>query len=87
MRLLVIKQLLKDDFFFCERVCHGRNSLIDEGKFLPSARKFRMVQPCLFGKFPQEFCPVGDYDRTDLRHAVVELRQRLQKGWGVVIVF
>ena len=87
MRLLVVEQLLKDGLFIRERVRHGRDGLIDEGKLLPAAGKFRMVQPCLFGKLPQEFCPVGDHDRADLRHAVVELRQRLQQGRGVVIVF
>ena len=86
MRLLVVEQLLKNRLFIGKRICYGRDGLIDEGKRLAPAGKLRMVQLRLFGQLPQKFCPVSNHDRADLRHAIIEFRQRLQQGRGVVIV-
>ena len=86
MRLLVVQQLLKDRFFLRKRVRDGRDCLIAQPQRLFSAGKFCVELPGLRRKLPQIPRAVGDEDRADLRHAVVELRQRLKQRRPVVIV-
>ena len=79
-------ELLKDCFFLRKRVRDGRDCLIAQPQCLFSAGKFCMELPGLRRKLPQIPRAVGDEDRADLRHAVVELRQRLKQRRPVAMI-
>ena len=86
MGLLMVQDLLEEDAPVRKRIVDAGYRLVSERQPFAAAGKFPVIVPCRLAERAQIVGAHRDQNRADLRHAVVEFRQRIKQRRLLVIV-